>query len=83
MFEYLMPSIFMNGSSNSLLEMAYLGAVFEQRAYAKKNGILWGISESGYSLTDEEHNYQYKAFGVPSLAVRRLKRDELVISPYA
>lgn len=83
MFEYLMPAIFMQGEHDSLLEKAYQGAVFEQKAYAKKKGILWGISESGYSLTDDEHNYQYKAFGVPSLAVRKLKRDELVISPYA
>ena len=37
MFEYLMPAIFMQGSSDSLLEKAYQGAVFEQKAYAKKS----------------------------------------------
>ena len=83
MFEYLMPAIFMAGESDSLLECVYKGAIFEQMSYAKRKGVPWGISESGYSLTDDDGNYQYKAFGVPSLAVRRLRRDELVISPYA
>ena len=31
----------------------------------------WGISESAYDLVDRHDNYQYKAFGVPGLGLKR------------
>ena len=34
-------------------------------------------------LTDREGTYQYKAFGVPGLGLKRGLEDELVIAPYA
>ncbi len=43
----------------------------------------WGISESAYNIVDRLDNYQYKAFGVPGLGLKRGLGDELVIAPYA
>ena len=43
----------------------------------------WGISESAYAFTDRAGNYQYKAFGVPGLGLKRGLADELVVSPYS
>ena len=43
----------------------------------------WGISESAYNLVDRHGNYQYKAFGVPGLGLKRGLGDELVVAPYA
>ncbi len=43
----------------------------------------WGISESAYDVTDRHGNYQYKAFGVPGLGLKRGLADELVVAPYA
>ena len=43
----------------------------------------WGISESAYNLVDRHGNYQYKAFGVPGLGLKRGLADELVVAPYA
>ena len=42
----------------------------------------WGISESAYDVVDHHGNYQYKAFGVPGLGMKRGLADELV-APYA
>ena len=43
----------------------------------------WGISEAGYSQRDPEGNYQYHAFGVPTLALNPPPEGLLVIAPYA
>ena len=43
----------------------------------------WGISESGYNATDASLNYQYRAFGVPGLGLKRGLSDDLVVAPYA
>ncbi len=43
----------------------------------------WGISESAYNLVDRHGTYQYKAFGVPGLGLKRGLGDELVVAPYA
>ena len=43
----------------------------------------WGISESAYAFTDRAGNYQYRAFGVPGLGLKRGLADDLVIAPYA
>ena len=45
--------------------------------------VPWGISESGYNVTDLHLNYQYRAFGVPGLGFKRGLADDLVIAPYA
>lgn len=83
MFEYLMPLLVMPAFPGSLLAQTCTAAVRRQIAYARKRGVPWGISESGYNLTDAAQNYQYRAFGVPGLGLQRGLAQELVIAPYA
>ena len=42
-----------------------------------------GVSESAYNVTDLDGNYQYRAFGVPGLGLKRGLGDDLVVAPYA
>ena len=58
-------------------------AVRRQIDYGATRGTPWGISESAYTAVDRHGNYQYKAFGVPGLGLKRGLGDELVIAPYA
>ena len=58
-------------------------AVQHQIDYGAKVGVPWGLSESAYSAVDRHGTYQYKAFGVPGLGLKRGLGDELVIAPYA
>ncbi|NQX01573.1 cyclic beta 1-2 glucan synthetase, partial [bacterium] len=83
MFEYLMPQLVMPTYENTLLDHTCRMAVREQIDYGKLHGIPWGISESGYHRTDVQLNYQYRAFGVPGLGLKRGLADDLVIAPYA
>ncbi|MCD8260495.1 MAG: hypothetical protein LUD15_02540 [Bacteroides sp.] len=83
MFEYLMPLLLMPAYRETLLDQTYRGAVREQIGYAGKYRIPWGISESGYNRPDTQFNYQYQAFGVPSLGLKRGLSKDLVIAPYA
>jgi cyclic beta-1,2-glucan synthetase len=83
MFEYLMPLIIMPEYENSLLYQTCLSAVNRQIAYGKLRGVPWGISESGYNSVDVQQNYQYRAFGVPGLGLKRGLSEDLVIAPYA
>ncbi|MGA2407189.1 MAG: glucoamylase family protein [Bacteroidales bacterium] len=83
MFEYLMPLIIMPEYENSLLYQTCKSAVIRQIAYGKLRGVPWGISESGYNSVDIHQNYQYRAFGVPGLGLKRGLSEDLVIAPYA
>ncbi len=83
MFEYLMPLIVMPCYENSLLDQTCKAAVTRQIEYGKLKSIPWGISESGYNSVDVQLNYQYRAFGVPGLGLKRGLSDDLVIAPYA
>ena len=83
MFEYLMPLLMMPVFPGSLLAQTCQAVVARQIAYAKRHDVPWGISESGYNLTDAAQNYQYRAFGVPGLGLQRGLSQELVIAPYA
>ena len=40
-------------------------------AYARARGVPWGTSESAYNVRDRHQTYQYRAFGVPDLALKR------------
>src|SRR4029434_9645292 len=51
--------------------------------YGAERGVPWGVSESGYNATDTALNYQYRAFGVPGLGLKRGLAEDLVIAPYA
>jgi hypothetical protein len=57
--------------------------VARQIEYGKKRGVPWGSSESGYNAIDVHLNYQYRAFGVPGLGLKRGLAEDLVIAPYA
>ncbi len=83
MFEYLMPLLVMPTYDNTLLDQSYIAAVDRQIAYGKKREVPWGISESGYNAIDVQLNYQYRAFGVPGLGLKRGLAEDLVIAPYA
>ncbi len=82
-FEYLMPSLWMRTYPNTLLERSQAAAVRSQQAYAARKRIPWGISESAYAGRDDAGHYQYRAFGVPALALHKDELDALVISPYS
>jgi len=84
-FEYFMPPLFLPVPKSSLSYEALsfaLRAQRERRVGGAGNGI-WGISESGFFAFDCEMNYQYKAFGVPKLGLKRGLDKDLVISPYS
>jgi len=83
MFEYLMPLLVMPTYEDTLLDQTYKAAVEGQIAYGRKRGVPWGMSESGYNTIDARFNYQYRAFGVPGLGLKRGLADDLVIAPYA
>ena len=83
MFEYLMPMLVMPSYEHTLLDETMQGAVERQVHYGKQRGVPWGISESGYNATDTALNYQYRAFGVPGLGLKRGLAEDLVVAPYA
>ncbi len=83
MFEYLMPLLVMPNYENTLLGQTCQGAVRQQIEYGRLRGVPWGVSESGYNRTDVHLNYQYRAFGVPGLGLKRGLAEDLVIAPYA
>jgi len=83
MFEYLMPQLVMPTFPGTLLDQTCRAAIARQIAYGRQKNVPWGISESGYNLTDAAQNYQYRAFGVPGLGLQRGLAQELVIAPYA
>jgi len=83
MFEYLMPLLFQRSYDNSLLDKAAGEAVAVQIAYGRSHHVPWGISESAFADLDMEKTYQYKAFGVPILGLKRGLKEKLVVAPYA
>ncbi len=83
MFEYLKPLLLTRSTPGTLLHETCRMVVRRQQSYAKERGVAWGISESAYALEDRQGTYQYKAFGVPGLGLKRGLGDELVVAPYA
>ncbi len=83
MFEYLMPILVMPNYQNTLLDQTCKAAVQQQIVYGRRRKVPWGISESAYRRTDQHGNYQYRAFGVPGLGLKRGLAEDLVIAPYA
>lgn len=83
MFEYLMPVIWLKNFENTLLDYGCKVAVRCQIAYGNQLGIPWGISESAYSRLDIHNIYQYRAFGVPYLGLKRGLEEDFVITPYS
>ncbi|HEY8250285.1 MAG TPA: glucoamylase family protein [Burkholderiales bacterium] len=83
MFEYLMPLLVMPAYENTLLDRTCHAAVNRQIAYGRECGVPWGMSESGYNTVDAALNYQYRAFGVPGLGLKRGLTEDVVVAPYA
>jgi len=83
MFEYLMPMLVMPNYEGSLLDQTCRAAVAVQIEHGNRLGIPWGVSESGYYTVDAHLNYQYRAFGVQALGLKRGLSDDVVIAPYA
>ncbi|WP_437193870.1 GH36-type glycosyl hydrolase domain-containing protein [Planctomicrobium sp. SH527] len=82
-FEYLMPLLVMPNFENTLLDQTCRAVVRRQIEYGRRRGVPWGISESGYNLIDQYKTYQYRAFGVPGLGLKRGLAEDIVIAPYA
>ena len=83
MFEFLMPLLVMPTYENTLLDRTCRAAVRRQIAYGRECGVPWGMSESGYNMLDAALNYQYRAFGVPGLGLKRGLLEDVVVAPYA
>src|SRR5205814_4296318 len=73
----------MHTYEHTLLDQTCRAAVRRQINYGKQRGVPWGISESGYNTIDAQLNYQYRAFGVAGLGLKRGLAEDLVIAPYA
>ena len=82
-FEYLMPNINIPKYEGSLLDEACKFLIQTQIKYSEKLNTAWGISEAAFNLKDLQGNYQYKAFGIPWLGLKRGLADEMVVSSYA
>ena len=83
LFEYLMPLLVMRSYPSTLLDESCRLVVSRQMHYAADRGVPRGMSESAYNLVDRHGNYQYKAFGIPGLGLKRGLGDEVVVAPYA
>ncbi len=83
MFEYLMPRLLLPSFPGTLLAESHNGAVARQIQYGLQLHVPWGVSESAFSAMDLNHNYQYQAFGVPGLGLKRGLAKDLVVAPYA
>jgi cyclic beta-1,2-glucan synthetase len=83
MFEYLMPMLLMPTYENTLLDQTQKGAVHRQMEYSRNSDLPWGMSESGFNMFHANLDYQYRAFGVPGLGLKRGLANDYVIAPYA
>ena len=83
MFEYQMPLLFQRSYNNTLLDKAAREAVAIQIEYGRRRQVPWGISECAFGDLDIQKTYQYQAFGVPELGLKRGLSDKVVVAPYA
>jgi cyclic beta-1,2-glucan synthetase len=83
MFEYLMPLLLQRSYGGSLLDKATREAVAIHIGHGRKLGVPWGISESAFTDLDNNKTYQYRAFGVPELGLKRGGEEPLVVTPHA
>ncbi|HEX7600533.1 MAG TPA: glucoamylase family protein, partial [Polyangiaceae bacterium] len=83
MFEYLMPLLIMRSWPGTILDETYRTVVKRQRQYAAERGVPWGVSEAAFNAKDVDLTYQYQAFGVPGLGLKRGLADDVVVAPYA
>jgi len=80
LFEYLMPFLFQPPMNGTLLTESAKRAIHVHNAH-QLEGVS-GVSESGYYAFDPNLLYQYKAFGMPQLALDPQVQCQ-VVAPYA
>lgn len=83
MFEYLMPLLLMKNYKNTLMDETYNFVIRCQKTYGSMRRVPWGVSECGYNGFDISFNYQYRAFGIPRLGLKRGLVNDIVVAPYA
>ncbi|SCY97010.1 GH36-type glycosyl hydrolase domain-containing protein [Alkaliphilus peptidifermentans] len=83
MFEYFMPYLVMKNYKNTVWDETYETVIRAQKKFGQLKKVPWGVSESGYYAFDMQFNYQYQAFGVPDLGLKRGLIDYTVVSPYS
>jgi hypothetical protein len=76
--EYLMPLLVMPTYENTC-SIRPMSPRWSDRSNMEGNGVPWGMSESGYNTVDVHLNYQYRAFGVPGLGLKRGLAEDLVV----
>ena len=82
MFEYLMPVLFTR-TFGIPCSIKPAGTRCRGKSNMTGKRIPWGISESAYSAMDSHQIYQYRAFGVPALALNPVLEEAPVVAPYA
>lgn len=84
-FEYFMPALVMPCYEGSAAYESLCFAAKMQMLDSKRIGgvSVFGKSESGYYAFDGEMYYQYQAFGVQRLALKRGMDKDSVFAPYA
>ncbi|HYF01575.1 MAG TPA: glucoamylase family protein, partial [Planctomycetota bacterium] len=83
MFEYLMPALLTRLFPGTLLEESCRRAVRHQIRFGTSHRVPWGVSEAAFNFRDRRGDYQYRAFGVPGLGLKRGLGEDLVVAPYA
>ena len=81
--DHLASQLLMPAWRDTLLEHAGRAAVRAQVAHGRRHDMPWGFSESACNAVDASLLYQFRRFGVPSVALRRGAGDALVAAPYA
>ncbi|MGH9353740.1 MAG: glucoamylase family protein, partial [Terriglobia bacterium] len=82
MFEYLMPALWMKVYPDTILGHSQQAAVRCQQRFGERRRRPWGVSEAGWSKKDAAGHYQYRAFGIPGLALAPGIPSH-VVAPYA
>lgn len=83
MFEYYMAPLLLKNYDYTLMDETLKAVIEAQVSYGEKRQVPWGVSESGYYAFDLVLNYQYRAFGIPDLGLKRGLIEDTVISPYS
>lgn len=82
MFEYLMPALWMKAYPDTVMGHSQYAAVRCQQRFGRKRRRPWGVTEAGWSKKDADGHYQYRAFGIPGLALAP-GIPSSVVAPYA
>ena len=71
MFEYLMPLLVMRNYPGTLLDETYRAVIERQMQYGDAARRAVGHLGVGLQRAGSRRNYQYRAFGVPGLGLKR------------